>query len=156
MPTHKSKRHSRKIKGRWTLIPANHRAYVASHPLGLSVSIGLALGGFVNLIFPHLVMETSASLALPTPLFYLFSAMWALGGTLATLGLLRGRRNFEAGGMTLLAAALIVDYITVVSVRTTSALASVFIVFLAIGCAARARHLTRSGYVDVALPIEKR
>lgn len=82
--------------------------------------------------------------------------MWAGGGSLATYGLVRGRRNIEAGGMTLLATALTVDYITVISVRTTSALSSLFIVFLALGCGLRARHLTRTGYVDVALPIEKR
>jgi hypothetical protein len=112
------------------------------------------VGGLVNLLFPEAVQETSASLALPAALFYAFSASWAVGGSCAAWGLLRGVRNLEAGGMALLASALLVDYITVVSVRATSALSSVFIVFLALGCALRTRHLSKSGYAVVAIPFE--
>jgi hypothetical protein len=56
--------------------------------------------------------------------------------------------------MVLLSSSLLVNYITVLSVRTTSALASIFIVFLALGCALRARHLTKAGYAVVAVPFE--
>jgi hypothetical protein len=137
------------------IIPRNHRAYVASHPLGVCVAAGLTVGGMINLCFPDLARETSVAVALPQVLFLCFSAMWALGGLLALYGLVRGKRSVEAGGSVLLSTALAVDYIAILSVRPLSGVVSVFIFFLAVGYALRVRHLLRTGYVDVAVPIGK-
>lgn len=142
------------FKARRSLIPPNHRAYLASHPLGFCIALGLAVSGLVNVLFPDAVQDTAASLALPPILYYAFSATWAVGGTCAALGLLRGLRNLEAGGDVLLASSLLVNYISVVWVRTTSALAAVFVLFMAVGFALRARHLTKAGYAVIAVPYE--
>jgi hypothetical protein len=135
------------------IVPRNHRAYVASHPLGVCVAAGLAIGGLINLSFPGLARETSVAVALPPALFYCFSAMWAIGGLLALYGLVRGKRSVEAGGSVLVSTALTVDYIAILAVRPLSGVVSVFILFLALGYALRVRHLVRTGYVDVAVPV---
>lgn len=135
------------------IVPRNHRAYVASHPLGVCVAAGLTIGGLINLSFPGLARETSVAVALPPVLFYCFSAMWAVGGLLALYGLVRGRRSVEAGGSVLVSTALAVDYIAILAVRPLSGVVSVFILFLALGYALRVRHLVRTGYVDVAVPV---
>jgi hypothetical protein len=137
-------------------VPPNQRAYVASHPLGLWVSAGIAISGWINLIAPSLTSESVVALIFPQVVLYVFNAVWAVGGTMATGGLLRGKRKVEAAGMTLLASGLGSYFLAVVSVRATSALAAVFIVTLAIGCALRAKHLTSHGYVTLDLPSGQR
>lgn len=152
MPMHKLSGHLAHIKG--ALIPTRQRAYFESHPLGFCVAVGFAISGIINIAFPHLVRESAASIALPWTLYYVFSAMWAVGGCASSWGLLRGVRNLEAGGDVLIATALVVDYIAVVWIRATSALTAIFIVFLALGFLLRARHLARSGYVLLGVSVE--
>lgn len=135
-------------------IPATQRAYVSSHPLALCVAIGFAFSGLVNLLFPGLVRESAVSIALPETPYYAFSLVWAVGGVCAAWGLLRGIRDLEAAGDVLLATALVVNYISVVWVRATTALAAVFLIFMALGFLLRARHLAKSSYAIFSLPID--
>lgn len=154
MPKSTLSRYSTVFNRRRSLIPATHRAYFESHPLGFCVAVGFAISGVINIAFPHLVRESAVSIALPWTLYYVFSVMWAVGGCASSWGLLRGVRNLEAGGDVLIATTLVVNYISVVWVRTTTALAALFLVFLALGFLLRARHLAKSGYIVVALALD--
>jgi hypothetical protein len=155
VPTPTYSHRSIKIKHWGPLIPPNQRAYFSSHPLGFCVALGLAASGIVNLLFPQAVQETSAYLAFPSPLFYALSVAWAIGGVGCAWGLMRGIRNLEAGSDALLCSAILVQYIAVISIRSTSALASLYIPFIAIGFALRARHLTKTGYAVVAMSFKE-
>lgn len=128
------------------LIPLRQMPYIRSHPLGLAVAIGLAQGGLVNLLFPSLVAESVVAVVFPSWFLYLFGAVWAVGGTLAAIGMLRGWRSIEAGGSALLAGGLLVYFGSVLSVRASSALVAGFILCLSIGYAFRAWHLATAGY----------
>lgn len=128
------------------MVPLWHRAYVRSHPLGLTVSVGVCISGFVALAFPGLAEGSSPTRALPDWTLIVFNVVLMIGGGLATWGLLRGNVNFEVPGLFLLAGGLASFYFTVVSVRPTSALQVIFIGALAIGCAARGWHLAHYGY----------
>lgn len=123
-----------------------HRAYVRSHPLGLAVAVGIMLSGAIGLLFPESVQESAPALVLPDALLVSFNVVWAVGGGLASFGLIRGSRDAEVPGLALIAGGLSAYYIVVVSIRPTAALQALFIGALAIGCAVRAWHLVRAGY----------
>lgn len=131
------------------LAPAWHRAYVRSHPLGLCVSFFIAVAGLIGLVAPQLVNESAAALVLPGWQLTVFNTTWLVGGSLATIGLLRGLPNAEAPGLALIAGGLTAYYIAVVSIRASSALTALFIAGLAIGCIARAWRIYRCGYDGV-------
>lgn len=128
------------------MIPRWHRAYVRSHPLGLCISLGFFTSGAIGLLAPSLVKDSAPALTLPTFVLVLFNIAWLVGGFLASVGLLRGRRDLEIPGMALIAGGMTAYFATVVSIRAISALAAVFMAFLAIGCAARAWTLLKHGY----------
>ena len=65
---------------------------------------------------------------------------------MAWIGIVRGHRSVEAGGSALLAGGLLVYFAAVVSVRSTSAVAAIFIFCLACGYGLRAHHLATCGY----------
>lgn len=138
------------------IVPPGQRAYVASHSLGLWVSVGIALSGWVNLLAPSLVTESVVSLLFSPLVLLLFNAAWALAGTLSVFGLLTARRQFEAAGMALLASGMLSYFLAVVSVRPSAALAGLFLPALAIGAAQRAWHLTTHGYVTLDAPSGQR
>lgn len=126
------------------LIPRRQRPYLRSHPFVVSVSAGIAVQGLVNLLFPS--AESIATLAFSVAVYYLFNALWILGGFLTAAGLLRGWRGIEAGGATLLAGSTSVYFIAVVSVRGIESRTAIFVLFLALGYLLRVRHLVTSGY----------
>ncbi len=127
-------------------IPAWHRAYVRSHPIGLAVALGIFLGGLIGLLAPGAVRGSAPTLILPEWVLVFFNVVWVLGGGLSTLGLIRGLREVEIPGMMLTAGGLGAYYITAVSLRSTSALTALFIALLSFGCAGRAWNLYRYGY----------
>lgn len=130
----------------WSPVSPSQRNYVYSHPLALWFSIGIAWAGAVNIFLPNLVEESFVSLALPDWLVIAFNAVWMIGGLCGAIGILRGRRNVEAAGMSLLSSGMFVYFIAALSIRSSAAVTGIFILTLAIGCALRARHLTQSGY----------
>ena len=133
-------------------IPPSHRAYLASHPLAVGLSIGIALTGYVNILFPQWTTESSAQIVLPSLILLLFNLSWVIGGTLSTFGLLRGKPKVEGAGMSLLAAGLLANYIAFVYLRPEAAITGSFILTLAIACGFRARHLARHSYVNLDIP----
>lgn len=134
-----------------SLVPPSHRAYLASHPLAVGLSVGIALTGYVNVLFPEWT-ESSAQLILPPFILLLFNVTWTVGGTLSALGLLRAKPKVEGAGMSLLAAGLLANYLAFVYVRPEAAVTGSFILTLAVACAFRAVHLTRHSYVNLDVP----
>jgi hypothetical protein len=128
------------------MIANTQRAYISSHPLALRFSLGLFIVGLVSLVAPQTIEQTATSMALPEWLQIGFRLTWTLGGAASVWGIIRGRRAFEAAGMTLIATGLAIDYLAIVSVRWQSALPGLFILFLAEGCFQRTRHLRKNGY----------
>lgn len=131
------------------LIPPHQRPYVASHPLGLFFSIGVALEGFLNLVAPGLSSSSASAQALDPTVLTLFNLTWVVGGGLSMIGLLRGFRKSEAGGMSLLGGAFGAYYIVIVGLVPGAWATGLFIICLSIGCFLRARHLARTGYVTL-------
>lgn len=136
-------------KFRRGIVVPSQRAYVASHPLGLWVAIGITVSGYINLILPHLTDESVAALIFPPLILVIFNLVWAIGGTMSVFGLTRGKPRIEGAGMSLIASGLASYFAAVVSVRAVSALAAVFMLTLAYGCAKRAYHLATHGYVNL-------
>lgn len=134
-----------------SLVPHSHRAYIASHPLAVGLSIGIALTGYVNIFFPAWT-ESSAQLVLPAFVLLMFNLTWMVGGTLSAIGLLRAKPKVEGAGMSLLAAGLLANYIAFVYLRPEAAITGSFILTLAVACGFRARHLTRHSYVNLDIP----
>jgi hypothetical protein len=132
------------------LIPTQHRAYVVAHPLALWFSLGVAFAGGFNLFFPHL-SESSASFIYPEWLIIAFDLTWLIGGLTSAYGLLRGKRRFEAFGMSLLAGGMATIYVSAATLIPYAWATSMFVLFLAIGCAFRARTLVKTGYVNLEL-----
>lgn len=133
------------------LVPPSHRAYLASHPLAVGLSIGIALTGYINVLFPDWT-ESSARVILPSFILLMFNLTWMVGGSLSAIGLLRAKPKVEGAGMSLLAAGLLANYIAFVYVRPEAAVTGSFILTLSIACAFRARHLTRHSYVNLDVP----
>jgi hypothetical protein len=131
------------------LIPTWHRSYVRSHPIGLFVALGIALGGFFGLVFPSLVSDSAASLTLPRGVLTLFYVVWFLGGIAAFVGLLRGILRLHVSGMILIAGGLLAYYGVIVSIRGSGAIQALFIGLLGIGCGLHAWNLVRCGYDGV-------
>lgn len=136
------------------LVPPGQRAYVASHPLGVWLSLGIAFSGWINIFFPSLTAESSSSLIFSPLILFLFNLAWAVGGTLSVVGLLRGRAKIEGLGMSMLASALGSYYLAIISIRLSAAISAGFILFLGIGCALRAYHLATHAYVNLDVPHE--
>ncbi len=137
------------------LVARGQRAYVASHPLGVWLSIGIAVTGWINVLAPSLSRETSSSIVFDPLILFAFNGIWAVGGSLCVFGLLRGRRKVEGAGMSLLASALATYYLAIIVIRPTAAITAVFILALAIGCAKRAFHLATHGYVSLDVPLDQ-
>lgn len=131
------------------LIPIWHRPYARAHPLAPVISVGLLVGGLINLLAPELVEETASALVLPELVLLLFNLTWAVGGAAGTIGFFRGWPRIEAAGMALIAGGLGAYYAAIVTLRSTTALTGLFIGLLAVGCALRAWHLFRHGYVSL-------
>lgn len=127
------------------LAPRWHRAYVRDHPGWPWITLGIGISGLIGLITPWLVEESVIALILPEWSYYLFNAIWFLGGAASTFGNLRGRSDVEVGGLALVAGGLAAYYIAVISVRATSSLTALFIAFLTVGAVSRASHLFSSG-----------
>lgn len=130
------------------LAPRWHRAYVRSHPIGLFVALGLAVGGFSGLFFPHLVSESAASLVLPELVLKLFYVVWLIGGFFSFLGILRGALRLHVSGMALVAGGLLAYYGVIVTIRGSAAVQAAFIGLLGIGCGLHAWNLVRCGGYD--------
>lgn len=137
------------VLGLSPLAPKWHRTYVRSHPIGLYSALGLAIGGATGLLFPETVKESAASLTLPGLTENLFYFVWALGGLMAFLGLLRGILKLHVAGMTLVAGGLFTYYIVIVTIRGSGALQALFICLLGLGCGLHAWNLARCGYDGV-------
>ncbi|HEY3435084.1 MAG TPA: hypothetical protein VGK41_05480 [Solirubrobacterales bacterium] len=138
-----------------SLVPFRQRAYLASHPLALLLSIGIAFNGYVNLIFPGL-SESSAAVVLPPLMLALFNLTWAVGGTLSTFGLVRGKAKVESAGMSLLASGLVTLFASILYLKPAAVLGSAaFLVTLAVGCFLRARHLSDHTYVSLDIPLDQ-
>jgi hypothetical protein len=130
-------------------VPSYQLPYLRSHPLAACVSFGLAFAGVLSVVRPELVAESVVAQAFPRAAFYLFSTIWAVGGTCAWFGIMRGHRSVEAGGSALLAGGLIVYFGAVISIRPSAGVSGAFILFLALGYAGRAYHLATSGYEEL-------
>jgi hypothetical protein len=138
------------------LVPRTQRAYLASHPLALWVSVGIAFTGWLNLLFPEPAAESSTALVFPGWLLLMFNLSWAIGGSLSVIGLLRGKPRIEGIGMTLLASGLFSLFLAILALSPDRALRSaVFIVTLAIGSGLRARHLMTHAYVNLDVPTDQ-
>lgn len=126
------------------LIPRRQLPYLRSHPFVVAVSLGIATQGLINIAFPS--AESIATLAFSIGVYYLFNALWVLGGALSALGLFRGWRGTEAAGATLLAGSVTVYWAAVVSIRGFESRTAFFVLFLAVGYGLRVRHLVTAGY----------
>ncbi|MGH2937381.1 MAG: hypothetical protein ACRDPE_04585 [Solirubrobacterales bacterium] len=104
----------------------------------------MAFTGIVSIIAPASVHQSVIALNYPAIVFYLFSAVWALGGVLSAVGILRGFRSVEAAGSALLSGGLLVYAGTIF--HATSWVTAAFIFCLAVGYAKRAKHLATTGY----------
>lgn len=133
----------------------SQRAYVGSHPLGVWLSVGIAVTGYVNIFAPNLSGESSASIVFSPLVLLMFNFAWAGGGTMSLVGLLRGKRRLEGAGMSLLAGGMLSLFFAFLSLRPASALAGLFILALGIGCALRARHLATHAYVNLDVPVDQ-
>ena len=127
-------------------IPIWHRSYVRSHPIGLMVALGIAVGGFSGLFFPSVVRDSAASLTLPEIVLTLFYVVWLVGGVIGTIGLLRGVLRLHVAGMARIAGGLLAYYGVIVSIRGSAAIQAFFIAALGFGCALHAWNLVRCGY----------
>lgn len=137
------------------IVPASQHAYLASHPLALLLSIGIAFNGYVNFLFPG-ISESSASIVLPPLMLALFNLTWAIGGTLATFGLIRGKPRIESAGMSLLASGLVTLFASILYLKPAAVLGSAaFLITLAVGCFLRARHLSNHTYVSLDIPTDQ-
>jgi len=136
-------------------VAKSQRAYVGSHPLGLWLSLGIAITGVVNIIAPDLGGESSATVTFSPLVLLLFDIAWAAGGTLSFIGLVRGKRKLEGAGMSMLAGGMLSLFLAIFSLRPASALAGLFILCLGIGCALRALHLATHAYVNLDLPVDQ-
>lgn len=127
----------------WTLslVQEDQRYRVRAHPHGYAIAVGVLVAGVVGILFPGTIEETATSLALPEWLRTLFEICWATGGALATIGIARGYRGIEAGGMGLLATALFVDYLAFIYIRPAAAVSGLFVLILAIASAERSYFL---------------
>jgi len=128
------------------IIPTWHRAYVRSHRLGICVSLGILVGGLINLLTPELVEESAPVLVLPRIVLLIFNLTWVVGGALSAIGALRGARHIEIPGLSLVAGGLLAYYVTAITVRSTTALTAIFIALLAVGFAGHAINLYLNGY----------
>jgi signal transduction histidine kinase len=137
------------------LVPVGQRPYVASHPLGVWLSAGIAFTGWINVLFPALTAEAASRLAFEPLVLFLFNLAWAFGGSVSLGGLLRGRAKVEGAGMAVLASALASYYFAILAVRPSAAVSGGFIAFLAVGCAFRAWHLATHGYVNLDVPLDQ-
>lgn len=136
-------------------VARTQRAYVASHPLGVWLSIGIAASGYINLLFPHLSGESSSSIVFSPLVLLMFNLSWAVGGTMSLVGLLRGRRKLEGGGMSILSAGMLSLFLAIFALRPQSALTALFVLALGIGCGVRAWHLAHHAYVNLDVPIDQ-
>lgn len=128
------------------LAPRWHRPYVRSHPIGLFVALGIAVGGFCGLFLPQVVRESAASLTLPEFVLTVFYAVWLVGGIAAFFGLLRGILRLQVAGMALISGGLLTYYVVIISIRGSAAVQAFFIAALGIGCGLHAWNLARCGY----------
>lgn len=132
-------------------IPVLQRPYVSGHPIALLISIGFVFSGFVGLlglVVPGLVSESAVALVLPEFVYAIFNTLSLFGGVAAAFGIVSGRRDVEAFGMSLLASVLFSYFMTIIAVRPSSAIQIQFILWLGIGCALRVWHLTRPDASD--------
>lgn len=124
---------------------------MASHPFALLFAIGVAFQGALYLCAPG-VFEASASAAALSPtILALFNASWLVGGALSVIGIIRGHRKPEAVGMSLLAGGFAAYYSIVAGAVPYGWLTGLFILFLAVGCFLRARHVAKTGYVTLEM-----
>jgi len=131
------------------IVAPGQRAYISSHPLALWFSIGFGLVGILALLFPGSIEQTAASTTLPAWLTKVLYITFAVGGISSVFGIVRGRPDFEALGMSLFSSGLIVNFIAIASLAGLGAVSltgAVFLVALAIGCFGRVLALTRRGY----------
>jgi hypothetical protein len=118
--------------------------YLRSHPLARWVAYGMAETGIISILAPGSVRESVIALSYPPAVFYVFSAVWAIGGVLAAVGILRGFRSVEAAGAALLSGGLLVYAGTIF--HATSWVTALFILCLAIGYGKRAHYLATTPY----------
>jgi hypothetical protein len=121
---------------------------VASHPLGLLFSLGVSFTGLVNLAAPG-ISQSAAAAALSPVVLAFFNATWFVGGSLSAIGIIRGHRKPESVGMSLLAGGFAAYYSIVAGLAPHGWLTGAFILFLAVGCFLRARHVARTGHVTL-------
>lgn len=136
-------------------VARSQHAYVASHPLGVWLSIGIAVTGLVNMFAPGLTEESSSTIVFSPFVLFLFNLTWALGGSLSVFGLLRGRRKVEGAGMSMLSAGMLSLFLAIISLKPDAAVTASFILAIGIGCGLRARHLATHGYVNLDVPVNQ-
>lgn len=98
------------------------------------------------MFLPQVVRESAASLTLPEFVLTLFYIVWLVGGTAASVGLLRGILRLQVAGMALISGGLLAYYSVIVSIRGSAAVQAFFIAALGVGCGLHAWNLARCGY----------
>lgn len=121
--------------------------YIMTHPLAFWFSLGIFFVGLITLLYPHLGDETALSIVLPDWLETLLRIGFVLGGGFSVVGIVSGKSKFEAAGMAILSSDMITNFLVVVDLRPNNAATAFFLITLAIGCAQRSVHLTKSGYL---------
>lgn len=128
------------------LVPAWHRAYLRAHWVGLGVAFGVCLSGLIGLLAPATVEQSAAAIVLPDWVVTLLNISWAIGGAVATAGILRGNRQLHVPGMSLIGGGLVAYYSAIITLRPEAALQVVFIPMLGVSCLLHAIFLGLYGY----------
>lgn len=138
----------------YRVVPPRQISYIRSHPLALCFAAGVALVGAFSLV--GLTATSSAAFTLPDWLRAAFNCVWVIGGAASVIGIVRGRRGAEGGGMALLATGMSAYFLLIAYANPRSAFGGSFIAFLALGCWLRVKHLASSGYDVTELRVGKK
>lgn len=115
-----------------------NRGYIRASVMSISIIVGAVLSGLFRLIVPGTISTTSALQQLPAVPLFALNVMWIVAGLTALIGLLTGKRNVEGAGLILVATSYLAYFLAIVGFHAESAGSVVYILFFAIGAAARA------------------
>lgn len=125
---------------------SQQQLYIRAHPVVFWLCAGLAVEGVFGAFAPQLLVASVASQALPDWLERIFFGVYMIGGISAVIAQLRGLPKLEAAGMSLLATAFLVQFLSIIYLLHTYFWQGLFLLTLSIGAQQRSAFLVRFGY----------
>ena len=121
------------------------RAHRSDHRLAQWVSASIAIFGILAVLVPSSVEESPATLVLPDLTERVFYAIWAVGGSLASIGLWRAHLKMEAAGMALIGGGMAAWTVVIIGLLGPARGSYIFLAGLSIGFLHRAKSLIDKG-----------